>query len=640
MVLAVTSFHSTGAKMNRLGIRLLLFIVSFALTIGGVFADPLDVNSIKSGDLLGQHSLYLADDEGTLTIEQLPEATDERWQPVTQDILSLGYTSTTVWNRLAFTNTGEETEWMFEVAYSVLDKVDFYILYPNRTQVYKLGDLVKFDERPINHRNFVVPLSLPIGETVVVMVRVSSSTSMQMPLKLWQRTDFYDHEQGTLLWQGMYFGLILVMIFYKTCLYYYIKEEQYLNYAASFTSLVLFQATISGFSYQFLWPQLPLWNDHALPIFLGLLLLTESIFVRSLLGLSARSPRVSKFLRVSEKLAALAMVVSIFVPYRFSIFFLIVLALLINSFCLAVGVKQWLEGDKAAKFFTIAWVGILVGAVLLALSKLGIIERNVFNENALQIGTTLSVVWLSFALGEYIAKQSRERQRSKEEALGFALNVAEERKGKLEAQEETLKLQEAANANLESQVQERTSMLEKTMLELEQANAKLRQLSYIDELTDIYNRRYFNKKLETEFKRAQRIQAPLSLLLLDIDHFKLLNDKYGHLVGDACLKAVAKVFQSCLPRAEDTLARFGGEEFVILLPGTAEEGALSVAERILQAVANEVVFFEDLEVTMTVSIGVATKCPSSTDYPKELIARADVALYQSKSNGRNCISVA
>lgn len=606
----------------------------------GRLNSPIDVNLVKSGEFLGKRSHYLTDESGALSLEQLPKARDERWQAVGKDILSLGYTTNTVWARLELVNNGNESDWMLEVAYPVLDNVDFYILYPDRSQVYKLGDLVDFNERPINHRNFVVPLLLRTNDSAVVMIRVSTSTSMQVPIKLWQRTDFYNHEQSSLIWQGMYFGLILVMIFYKLCLYFYIKEEQYLNYAASLSSFLLFQATISGFSYQFLWPQLPLWNDHALPVFLGLLLLTESIFVRSLLGLNSRAPKVALFLRVSEVISGATMLLSIALPYRVSIILLIVLALLINSVCLLVGIKQWLEGDKAAKLFTIAWVGTLVGAVFLALSKLGLIERNAVSENALQIGTTVSVVWLSFALGEYVAKQARERQKSKEEALGYALKVAEERKGKLEAQEATLKLQELTNANLESQVKERTGQLETTMIELEQANAKLRQLSYIDELTDIYNRRYFNKKLETEFKRAQRIQSPLSLLLLDIDHFKQLNDKYGHLVGDACLKTVAKVFRSCLPRTEDTLARFGGEEFVILLPDTAEAGALSVAERILNSVSEEVVFFEDLQVCMTVSIGVVTKCPSVDDNPKELIAMADIALYQSKSNGRNCISVA
>jgi len=612
-------------------------LVGVFLCVSSVCEANIDLGGIKSGELLGSRSSYLVDESHNLSKSDLPPASDERWLRPEKEILSLGYTSVNVWLRLELENSSENETWFLEVAYPVLDSVDVYVRYAEHTDTYFLGDLLPFNVRPINHRNFVVPIILPSNETASVILKVKSGTSLQVPLKLWRQAEFHEHEQGSLMWQGIYFGFILVMVFYNLCLFYYSREKQYIYYACVFASFVCFQATLNGFTYQFIWSSLPRWNELALPIFLGSILISESLFVRSILDLKNKAPKTAVFLSTCAVLATVTTLASIFIPYRFSIIFLIILALPINLTGLIEGIKQWLEGNKIAQLFTIAWVGTLLGAIALALSKLGIIERNLITENALQLGSAISVLWLSFALGEYIAQQGRERQKSKEQALGYALAVAQERQGKLEAQESTLRMQRQANDMLESQVKERTNSLEKLMTELEQANSKLKHISHLDELTGLYNRRYFNQKLEAEFNRAIRLKYPISVLIIDIDYFKQVNDKYGHLVGDACIQAISETFKRNVTRPEDTLARFGGEEFIVILPGTSNNGAMNVANRLLTNVATSVIQFDDLTLRLTVSIGVAEFSPKEGDKPESLIALADTALYQAKSAGRNCI---
>jgi len=623
----------SSSRLLNLSRVMLQLIVFYACTTQA--SESIDLDRIKSGDLVGLHSNYFLDESGELAVNDLQLRVDKGWLPVKTESLSLGYTASAVWIKLELENKSVEPNWFLHITYPVLDYLDIYVQYKDRTDVYNLGDRVNFYDRPIDHRDFVIPVYLNLNESATVMLRVSSSSSLQIPIKLWKQSDFYENEQSSLIWQGIYFGFILVMAFYNLCLYYYIRETQYIYYAFTFASFLLFQATIGGFSYQFLWPDSPILQDHALPIFLGSVLFSESLFVRSLLGLKIRSPKIAMFFSLSAILSALIIIFSSVVSYRISIMCLIVLALLINFVGLFVGIKQSLQGNKTAKLFTIAWVGTLLGAIVLALSKLGLIERNLFNENALQIGTAISVVWLSFALGEYITQQNRQRQEAKEEALEYALKIASERKEKLSAQEMILNIQQQANATLESQVKHRTDQLEKTMSDLEIANAKLKHISHLDELTGLYNRRYLNQKLEAEFLRAQRIQKPLAILLADIDLFKSLNDKYGHLAGDACLKAVSNVLKNSVTRPEDTVSRFGGEEFVILLPDTPEQGALRVAERLLKEVANETVVFEDLALKVTVSIGLTVNVPLSTEKPEGALAKADAALYQAKGDGRN-----
>ena len=170
---------------------------------------------------------------------------------------------------------------------------------------------------------------------------------------------------------------------------------------------------------------------------------------------------------------------------------------------------------------------------------------------------------------------------------------------------------------------------------LNEANQRLEILSQRDGLTGLYNRRYWQERLEEEFGRAQRYGAVFSLLLFDLDHFKQINDSYGHPGGDEVLRVVARRLPPLL-RTTDLAGRYGGEEFAVLLPSTLQAGALVVAERLRDAMRCEVVPLADHEISFTVSIGVVQFDPDCTS-ASELIARADRALYAAKRSGRDCV---
>ncbi len=162
---------------------------------------------------------------------------------------------------------------------------------------------------------------------------------------------------------------------------------------------------------------------------------------------------------------------------------------------------------------------------------------------------------------------------------------------------------------------------------------QMETLSIHDSLTGVYNRRYFNMRLEEEAERAKKFSLKFSLLMIDIDHFKKVNDTYGHLVGDAVLREVAQKLQSCL-REIDFVARYGGEEFVVILQETDKDGALFVAERIRSAIGAKKIRAFDEQLLITVSIGMVV-FPRHTTYPELLIEVADKALYKAKKSGRN-----
>lgn len=168
---------------------------------------------------------------------------------------------------------------------------------------------------------------------------------------------------------------------------------------------------------------------------------------------------------------------------------------------------------------------------------------------------------------------------------------------------------------------------------------ELEELSFKDGLTGIPNRRMFDSVMEVEWSNAMRNHQPLSLIMLDIDYFKQYNDHYGHIQGDDCLRRVAKVLSAAAARSRDFIARFGGEEFVVVLPETNTEAAMNVAERCCSLIFKEQIFHENSQVSqlLTVSLGVGTIVPSRKDKLIDFVEEVDQRLYQAKQKGRNRI---
>jgi diguanylate cyclase (GGDEF)-like protein len=179
--------------------------------------------------------------------------------------------------------------------------------------------------------------------------------------------------------------------------------------------------------------------------------------------------------------------------------------------------------------------------------------------------------------------------------------------------------------NLEQIVEERTA-------ELKEANATISRLAATDELTGLYNRRYFNERLRTALSSARRHDSPLSIIMIDLDHFKAVNDNFGHYEGDRVLKAFADLLLVMI-RTEDIAARWGGEEFAIILPQTACEAGVALAERIRSACTKSSATMHEL----SASFGVAQLRPDEND--DFFIRRADDAMYKAKHDGRNRVVI-
>lgn len=182
----------------------------------------------------------------------------------------------------------------------------------------------------------------------------------------------------------------------------------------------------------------------------------------------------------------------------------------------------------------------------------------------------------------------------------------------------------------------------KELTELKDANFELENLSFTDGLTGIANRRSFDEYIEMAWKNACRSQKPISVIMGDIDNFKLLNDRYGHLKGDDCLIQVARSLTTSLKRPMDFVARYGGEEFIMVLPETNSEDAYKIAEEIRKKIKGLEIPNEDSLVSesiITMSIGLATTIPNREDRVEDFIDLSDKALYESKATGKNKVTL-
>ncbi|KZL92523.1 GGDEF domain-containing protein [Clostridium magnum] len=191
------------------------------------------------------------------------------------------------------------------------------------------------------------------------------------------------------------------------------------------------------------------------------------------------------------------------------------------------------------------------------------------------------------------------------------------------------------------QMMKMIKMSDKTQLDLKTISDNFEIISQIDVLTGLYNRRYFNEAYDREWKNSILVKTPISLVMIDVDYFKKYNDTYGHLKGDECLAAIAKEVKQSTRKSRDIVSRFGGEEFIMILPETDINSAVLLAKELLKAVKDLNIAHESspIDKRITLSIGVASMIANENVNMDIFLKMADDALYEAKNNGRNCIKI-
>ena len=579
-------------------IALMSVLVAMAGTVSWQDSGRLD---------LADRLSFLEDPRGDLTLDDVRVSDD--WRAHDSSTFNKGYSDSGWWLRFDLTNDElQSVQRLLSIAYPVLGDVQVHVLANGEVRdFHQLGHDYPFHQRPVDHRYFIVPLEWQAQESLDIYLRVKSDSSVQVPVKLWEPETFYSHDMTRNILHGIYFGALLVIAVYNLLLFFALGDRNYLYYVGLVLAMALLLASLTGYGYRHLWPAASQWNDQAILVFVCAVLLFGAQFSRRFLELRTLSPPLDYVLLFMMGIAALVLVAVPFMSYQALILTLIPLVVVGCIYAFGCGLYAWRQGQVTARYYVIAWSFLLAGGVILALSKGGVLPSNAFTDHAVQIGSLIEVVLLSFALAQRI-------------------NV--ERKLRYEAQAETLATSRQLNRELEERVQARTR-------ELETLNERLNELSMTDELTGLRNRRFLDSVLKQEVERARRSGRPLAVALLDIDHFKPVNDTHGHQVGDECLRLVGELIHSGLRWPSDVACRYGGEEFAIVFPDTDAEGALIVVERIRERISSTRIEVDDLSLQLTVSGGVHAQSIAADTESDRLLRCADEALYRAKAEGRD-----
>ncbi len=583
---------------------------------------------------------YLAEPEPLTPLAVSGKKYETQWQRLSGPNFHFGNFHAPVWLRFDLTDrSGTKQDWRMEIGQELLDRIDVHI-YSHKTRRWlgpqTAGNLVRLGQWPLKQANFVFPLPLAPGDRYSVYVRVESRLGLFIRLDLWRADAFGQHDYQRALIVGLFFGILIIMVLYNLSLYVLTRDTNYLFYSAYVFTVIFYIASAGGLGARYLWES-SLWlREHAYVLFASLSFLSATLFLRYFLSLKSYGGWLLHLNNVFVALWIIAVLLSPLQSYSAYISIVTLLALLCPAAGMITSVYLWFKGNVQAKYYTIAYAFLAVGTTVMLLGFSGVIPRNLFTDYGQMGGFVIELTLLSLALADQINRERAAREIAQKESLELTRQVNQSQLEKLSMQAQIMETQQKSNDELEKRVSERTQELREALKNLEEANTELSNLSITDPLTHTYNRRYFDRILTEELKRASRIHQPLSLAIVDLDNFKYINDNHGHLVGDECLRLVSHTLKQQLRRTGDFIARFGGDEFAIVLPSTYPENALMVADRARVAIESLHFIHGGQRIFLRASIGVAGWTPKQDEEINRLIQAADNALYRAKESGRNC----
>ena len=590
--------------------RCLLLLLLLALLPHAHADAPLVLRDVEQAYPVNRYLGLLEDKGGNMTLKDvLPGPRSPSFDYPGKDATNFSFTDSAYWARFDLVNgSANVTDWFLEYQYAMIDRVDVHVVYPDgHVESAVSGDTLPFASRAVKHRNPMFKIALAKGQQVTVYLRVKSEGALQMPLVLRSTSDLLarDHDEQMLL--GLYYGILLAMFIYNTMLYLSVRDPNYLYYCLYIGSWTLMQMGINGLAFEYLWPYSPRWANTGVIVLVGTIISTTAQFAASFLDVKRYYPRLAAGFRCYVLLGVLVVIGAFF--FRYSVIVKIAQAGALTGciYAFILGALCLRRGGIQARYFMLAWSMLLIGGAMYVMQNQGMIPNSFITEYGLQVGSALEVLLFSFALAHRM---------------------------KL-LQEDNVRIQREATDNLERRVQQRTLELDGALANLSDAHQRLKDLSRIDGLTGIKNRAYFSEQVAIEWQRSMRDKNALGILMIDIDHFKKINDTFGHLGGDICLKEVAHTLARKVHRIADDAFRFGGEEFIVMLPNTDLKGAMHIGEMMRAAIEGLIVVLDGGRVPLTISVGVACMAAHAGESVDGLIGCADKALYLAKNGGRN-----
>ena len=614
-------FHQVFKLLSRLSIVALVFLMIPAVQA----QDEIPSYTLEQEEHLVVNYLYrLVNQSEKKPFSALSDLTNKTWQKThltNGDLLIMPGEN---WFAFQLINNKKERKQIYlEIANQVR---------MSNSQVYVQDRFQNFDQKDMilqrsNQRSTMVTIA-PYSQ-VTLYLSIESSTQLRSAAMIYSTKAYVEANSKLQFQQGLAIGGLLSLSIALLLLFFATGSKPTFILFGYFLSNTLMLSAMLGFNLYYLLPYLPELIGIELPILTAASAIFLLVFTAQLFNLKAKFYNLYQLVRVCFWGLLLYMPLSIQlsvvdnISLSMSIYTLVIFSLII------VGIYLHRQACRLALLFAfvmaVQFVFVLVVITSVNWFDIGFVaHRSLFYSVIFWLNGLL----VTFIMSRQYRYQISDKQTAQKQALASAL--ASDR-----AHEELLRVQSQSQEELEDRVQERTLELNIALQELEEVNHELEQKNTLDELTGLFNRRLYDQKILAEYRRSKRNLTPLSLVLIDIDHFKSVNDTYGHLAGDECLVWIGKHIKQSLKRSSDMAFRYGGEEFCLILPDTDGKGAVALAEALRENIVKQACCYKEIDIPLTISSGIFTYIQQEDVQPEQIFMGADKALYQAKHNGRN-----
>ncbi|MCB1143789.1 MAG: GGDEF domain-containing protein [Leptospiraceae bacterium] len=490
---------------------------------------------------------------------------------------------------------------------SFMESLDLYESIDGQWKVSRNGLSVPISDRTLKNRNPSFPIHLKPGESRRLFLRLDSKFQLLTAgIVIDSIEGFHRSEQILTGVYWFYFGCAFIIITYNFFLYISLKERLYLYYVIHAFFYMVFVAVYSGFEI-YLIPNSQ--THYLLNVSISIAAMVFVKFTRVLLDTKSNLPTIDKILKIYFWIFLISSFIIVVEIKLYHYLIMIGVPMMFSIFIM--GIVATANKIKLSFFYLSGVSWYIFGIVMIGGVNAGFFPYNMITRYSFLLGSIFEFMVFSLAIANRIKTLQQDR---------------------LSYHNLLLNSEKKAKKMLQAKVEERTT-------ELNAANIQLIKMSYLDWLTGLYNRRYLDRKLPVLWEQTSGPDSIISLIMCDIDYFKMYNDTYGHPAGDQVIETCAEAIKSSITHKNSIGVRYGGEEFLILLPNMNEKETYSLAEEIRIKIMNLQIPHSGSPLNfLTMSFGLATVNPRDTE-SSELIKLADSSLYKSKTGGRNQVSI-
>lgn len=621
---------ATASNRNGLWVALLIMLLGIVL-----FSLVSNSSEKSEGSLLNKKAkLHIASTD-TDDIHKIMQLADSEWGSIEHS--NFGISPKPHWFMVQIpSNTATERR-LIEVSFANLDFVDVWFVDKTHEQPVILsqsnsGDDFAFMHREIAHDQFIFAMpdnAMPdSASTLSLFLRVETQGIIQVPIKLWTEEEYIQYIASHRVFIGIFYGFMAAMALINLFLFVTSRNIITLFYAGYVICLAVTLASSQGIAYRFLWPESILFQQYSTLFFAASMVFFLSYFTAKLLDIKSDFQPLYRLYRAIRIVIVVYIFCMFILPFSVMITILGPLVLVVMLVIFSSTIYIAFKGNSIAKYLIAALCSLLFSGLFVLADSLGWISLKLDPTYLMMVGATVETLLMALGLAmRFNAQRIAAKQAH--------IKARENKQKAMQAKKELMRLQKETKERLEYAVDARTYELEIAIRELNEANQELERKTAIDALTGVANRRLYDKRVLAEARRSRREKTPLAIAMLDIDNFKSVNDTYGHQCGDEALKHFTGILKECIKRPSDTVCRYGGEEFVVILPNTDLEGATLLMESVRAMTEASQLNCEGEMIKFTVSIGVATRVISSDSESELLNAFADKLLFKAKKAGRN-----